>query len=224
MKVVVDDKSYIIKKPGRKEIERAKAEQNRTFKKYLESGDYFLREELYDILRKRGFWNDEKQKELEKLKEEIAKREKVFEEGGVELEEAKQKAFETRLLRMQLLTLTIKEREYDDHTVDAKADNAYFDALVAECVYDEEGNKIFSSYQDYEDNKDEEYASTCARALGNMLFDVDSFEKELPENKFLLEYEFVDEDLNIIDNEKEPQEEEEVEFKPFLKNGEPVQK
>lgn len=224
MKVTVGEKNYVIRKPGHKEVTKAKMESNKVFKKCLSSDEFFLRDELYTILRDRGFWNDEKEKELQDLKKTIVDKELVLKKGGIELDEAKNVALELRVLRYRLLLLTAKEREFDSLTVEAQADNAYFDSLVAESVFDEEGNKIFSSLQDYEEKRSEEYAYTCAEKLGEMLYDINNFEKELPENKFLVEYGFANEDLKLIEEDNEEEEKEEVVFSPFLKNGEPVQK
>lgn len=224
MKVEVDGKTYVVKEPGRKEVAAAKLVSNKVFKQSLSSDEFFLRDELYTILRKRGFWNDEKEKELLSIKQKIVDKELVLKRGGIELDEAKEIALSLRVLRYQLLILTAKEREFDHLTVESQADNAYFDALVAECVFDEEGNKIFSSLDDYNQKRNEEYAYVCAEKLAEMVFDISDFEKNLPENKFLTEYGFVDENLKLIESESESdsKEEEEVKFSPFLKNGEPV--
>jgi hypothetical protein len=225
MKVTVEEKNYIVKKPGQKELSKAKLESNRVFKKALSTDEYFLREELYNILRKRGFWNDEKEDELNDLRKQIGEKELVLSKGGIELNEAKEVALTLRLLRYKLLLLTAKEREFDELTVEAQSDNAYFDTLVSECVYDEEGKKVYSSYQDYLDKKSETYSYECASALAEMLYEFKDFERTLPENSFLLEYGFVDSELKLIEDEVvEEKEEEVVTFKPFLKDGEPVNK
>lgn len=222
MKVEVEGKEYIVRTPGQKEIRKAKLESNKVFKNCLSSDEYFLREELYTILRKRGYWNDTKEKELVELRKAIEEQETVLSKGGIELDEAKNVALKLKLLRYQLMILTAKEREFDILTVEAMADNAYFDYLVSECVFDSEGNKVFSSYQDYQDKKEEEYAYKCAESLSSLLFDFEDFEKKLPENDFLISYGFMNDDLTLIETE-EKEEEEKVEFKPFLRNGEPIQ-
>jgi hypothetical protein len=224
MKVTVEEKDYFVRKPGQKELNKAKLESNKAFKKALSSDEYFLREELYTILRKRGFWNDDKEKELNELRQLMIEKEAVLKKGGIELNEAKDVALTLRLLRYKLLLLTAKEREFDELTVEAYSDNAYFDTLVSECVFDAEGKKIYSSLQDYLDKKTEEYSFACATALSEIIYEFKDFEKSLPENTFLLEYGFVDEELKLIEEEKTVEEEEVIEFKPFLKNGEPVNK
>lgn len=223
MKVTVNEKEYVVRNPGQKEINKAKLESNKIFKKCLSSDEYFLREELYTILRKRGYWNDDKETELTQLRKDLNEQEEILKKGGIELDAAKDVALRLKLLRYQLILLTAKEREFDMLTVEAMADNAYFDYLVAESVFDSEGNKVFSSYQDYQDKKEEEYAYKCAETLSTMMFDFEDFEKKLPENEFLLEYGFMNDDLSLVETE-EKVEEEKVEFKPFLRNGEPVQK
>jgi len=222
MKVTVNEKEYIVRNPGQKEIRKAKLESNKVFKKCLSSDEYFLREELYTVLRKRGYWNDQKEGELKQLRKEIDEQEEILKKGGIELDEAKNVALKLKFLRYQLILLTAKEREFDMLTVEAMADNCYFDYLVSECVFDSEGNKVFSSYQDYQDKKEEEYAYKCAESLSSLLFDFEDFEKKLPENDFLISYGFMNDDLTLIETE-EKIEEEKVEFKPFLRNGEPIQ-
>lgn len=223
MKVTVEEKVYVVKKPGQKELSRAKLESNKVFKRSISSDEFFLREELYNILRNRGFWNDEKENELNDLRKQIEEKEVVLKKGGIELQEAKEVALTLKLLRYKLLLLTAKEREFDELTVEAQSDNAYFDALVSECVFDEEGNKVYSSYQDYLSKKSEDYSYQCASALADIIYEFKNFEKTLPENSFLLEYGFIDEELQLIEEEV-VEEDEVVEFKPFLKNGEPINK
>ena len=223
MKVTVDEKVYVVKKPGQKELSRAKLESNKVFKRSISSDEFFLREELYNILRNRGFWNDEKENELNDLRKQIEEKEVILKKGGIELQEAKEVALTLKLLRYKLLLLTAKEREFDELTVEAQSDNAYFDALVSECVFDEEGNKVYSSYQDYLGKKSEDYSYQCASALADIIYEFKNFEKTLPENSFLLEYGFIDDELQLIEEEV-VEEEKVVEFKPFLKNGEPINK
>ena len=108
--------------------------------------------------------------------------------------------------------------------------------MVALCSYDEQGNKLFKNLEDYLSKSTEDYAVACARELSSVIYGItEDWEKELPENKFLLEYKFIDEDLNYINEEgkkvdsqgnlleDKPAQEQKKEKKPFLKNGNPVE-
>lgn len=204
VKVVVDgvEKKYFIAKPGAKQESQAKLESNKKFREALGSQAYF-REELNKVLIERGIWTEAEDKQLQEYQEKIAENIRILdEEGGIELEEAKKLAMETRKYRLAQILLSHKLREHDAYTVEGQCDNAYFDTLVALCSYDEEGNRLFKSYEDYLDKAGEEYAVACAKELSKLLYGLeDNWEKELPENKFLIEYKFVDEDLNYIDSQ-----------------------
>lgn len=203
VKVTIDgvEKKYFVSKPTAKQEAFAKLESNKAFRAAI-NGDSFFREELTTKLIERGIWSDKEEEQLQTYQNKIRENLEKLDEGGIELLEAKKLALEIRHNRMALMILSAKLREHDKYTIEAQCDNAFFDALVALCSLDEEGKQVFKSYDDYLEKSTEEYARLLAGELSRIMFDFnDDWEKELPENKFLLEYKFVDEDLNFINEE-----------------------
>lgn len=235
VKVVVngEEKKYFVSKPTAKQDALAKLEANKKFREALDGGSY-LREELNKKLMERGIWSDKEDKELKDRQTKLIECLNKLEEGGIELTEARELAIEAKRSRIAIVLLSHKLREHDGQTVEGQSDNAYFDTLVSLCSLDEEGNRLFKSYEDYLEKSSEDYAVACATELSSLVFGLnDDWEKELPENKFLLEYKFIDEEMNYIDSEgrkvdsegnlvKEKEGPTVKEKKPFLVNGNPV--
>lgn len=233
-KVVIGDVTYYVAYPGPREEGDAKLESSKRFSEALESGAC-LREQLQKTLIKKGVWEDGDDKKLEDYTKSIQDNLKVIDSGGIDVYEARKLAIEIGKARFKMVNLLGKLREHDQYTVEGQADNAYFDSLVSSCCYNEDGSKLFKSYADYIEKSKEEYSVACAKKLGSMVYGInDDFYKSLPENKFLQEYGFLNDDLEFVNEEGETvdedykkveiKEEEKVERKPFLKNGEPIVK
>ena len=100
----------------------------------------------------------------------------------------------------------------DSNTAEGQADNTRFNYLMACCVVDNDtGKPIFvdedgnPSLSEYEKDASEDYLVEAAGKLAEMLYGLDDdYESKLPENKFLKQYNFVNEDLKLIDSEGRP--------------------
>jgi hypothetical protein len=69
-------------------------------------------------------------------------------------------------------------------------------------VYKDSENKYFASLEDYMGRIDDPVALAGAQKLANMIYGLDNnFEKNLPENKFLRKYKFVNDKLRFIDKQ-----------------------
>jgi hypothetical protein len=76
--------------------------------------------------------------------------------------------------------------------------------LVANCTFRENGSKLYNSLEEYRENADSDLGFAAASALASMLYSVDKdFEAKLPENKFLKMFNFVNEDLSLVNNKGE---------------------
>lgn len=191
---------YVIK-PGHKEFAGSKIASNKAFKEAIESGCYF-REKLKSVMEAQNLWDQEKEDRLNSLTEQIRQNVLKLKRGGIKKSEAKNIALETRKLRVEHAALLSKTRELDSFTVEGQAENAGFDYLVSVCTVDEEAKPIFKSLDDYRDRGSEDVAFLAAKELSKILFDMnDDWEKELPENKFLIEHKFCDEKLRLINSE-----------------------
>ena len=175
---------------------------NRAFRDALESGA-LLRNKLEDHMRQQGIWDDEKQKQLDDVQRAILENEKKIAKGGIRLKVAKDLALEMSDKRVEMRNILMQRNSLDGNTAEGQADNARFDYLVsASLVYSDSGKPYFKDLADYRNRSTEPVAIEAARRLAQLVYGLDSnYEKNLPENKFLSDFEFVDNDLRLINNE-----------------------
>jgi hypothetical protein len=101
---------------------------------------------------------------------------------------------------MEALTLQSEKNEYDSYTAEAQAEGAKITALVSMCLKNEKGESVFKDEDDYREKQEEPWALEGASKLATMVYGIDEgWEADLPENKFLKKYGFVDENLRLID-------------------------
>ena len=175
---------------------------NRAFRDALESGA-LLRNKLEDHMRQQGIWDDEKQQQLDDVQRAILENEKKIAKGGIRLKVAKDLALEMSDKRVEMRNILMQRNSLDGNTAEGQADNARFDYLVsASLVYSDSGKPYFKDLADYRNRSTEPVAIEAARRLAQLVYGLDSnYEKNLPENKFLSDFEFVDNDLRLINNE-----------------------
>ena len=166
------------------------------------------KKELGKFMKKQGIWDKEQQKEENTLKQEIIDLEKSLYLGDgkkpVPLEEGKKIAIEIRKKRNELRDLIGERLSLEGNTAEALADNARFDYLVTRCTTYEDGNLVYNSVEEYSSNSDDEIAFSAATTLAEMMYSLeDDFEKKLPENKFLLEFNLVNNDLSLVNQDGE---------------------
>ena len=202
-----NEKIVIVRKPNHNQLTEAQLYSAKIFNKAKDSGAC-LRSKLNDFLISEGVWSEDNQNKLVELNNEIAEKLNYLSTGKnkegkkLKLSEGKQFAIDIRNCRYDANQLLTRLRTNDAYTIEGQAENARFDMLVALCCFDEEGNKIFSSIEDYYDKREEQYAVDAASKVASIVYELnDDWEKELPENKFLLEYKFVDEKLRYIDRQ-----------------------
>ncbi len=190
-----------VTRPTREESAQAQIVASKIFKDAVLSGA-LIRKTLEDILIKQGVWNSEKQAKADKLDEEIREKLIKLKSGGIKLSEARDLAIEIRIGRMNRTMLMSERNAHDEFTAESQSENAKFDYLASVCLKDEEGKLIFKDVEEYKD-ADEPYVNEAAGKLANLLYGLDDeWETNLPENQFLKKYEFVDQDLRLINKDK----------------------
>lgn len=196
-----EGKSYAVLNPTAKANEDAGMEYNRVFSKALLSGA-LLRERLDQFMREQGLWDDKKEEAYVNFLKKLSDKEKSLQSGGIKLSEARQLALEMRTIRAALQTLIAEKNTLDTNTAQGQAENARFNNLLVSClVYNDTGEKVFADVDDY--STDESGLSvSAAEHFANMYFGLDkNYEKNLPENKFLVEYDFADEENRLINKD-----------------------
>lgn len=201
-KVTIDNKEieFVVKSPSFKDQREAQKVYNRAFSDAVKAGS-IIRARLDDLMKEQGLWDDRKEKTYKDLQLKILEKDKVLAKGGISIKVAKQIAIEMKSLRDELRDLISTRTTLDSHTAEGQADNARFNYLVSACVvYKDTNQPYFQGYEDYLNRSVETVAITGAQKLANMIYGLDNdFEKNLPENKFLKKYKFVNDNLEYID-------------------------
>ena len=160
-----------------------------------------VRAKLDDLLEDQGLWNDEKQAKFTLLQKELADGEKRLAKGGFSLNEAKDLAIKMKSVRDEIRELISVRTSLDNHSAEGQADNARFNYLVSACVvYNDTKQPYFNNMEDYLNRSTEQVAILGAQNLANMMYGLDNnYEANLPENKFLKKYKFIDNKLRYVD-------------------------
>jgi hypothetical protein len=185
-------------------LHKRQLEHNRAFREAIESGA-ILREALDKFMRDQNLWDDSKQKEYEDLNKKLADGENALAAGGIKLSEARRLAVQMRLYRLQLRSLLSERLNLDTYTAQGQAENHAFNWMLVKCVVnDSNGEQYFKSLSDYTERIREEAASDCATVFASMTYGLPKdYQKELPENQFLVKYKLVDEQLRLINSDNQ---------------------
>jgi len=193
---------FLIRSPSFRDQREAQKVYNQAFSDAVKSG-CIVRGRLNDLLKEQGLWDDQKEMRLNTIQHEILGHEQTLAKGGIGLQKARSVALEMRKLRDDLRDLISSRTNLDNNTAEGQADNARFNYLVSCClVYSDNKKGYFNSYEDYLNRSSEEIAIKAAQILASKLYGLDdNYEKNLPENKFLKQYKFVDDNLRFINKE-----------------------
>ena len=196
-----DPKVLYLIDPDAKINKQAQLAYNRAFRDALQSGA-ILRQKLDDVLRDQEIWDDKKEARYNEILRTLNDNEKNLKQGGIKLSEAKELAEEMAVVRAEFRSLIAERTAMDGNTAEGQADNARFNYLVYACTVNTKNETVFKNVEDYEDNAIEPFALEAAKQLAEKLYGLDSnYETTLPENKFLKNYGFVDDELRRIDSD-----------------------
>ena len=192
----------MLKSPGSSEQVEAQLEYNRAFTAALQSGA-LLRQKLSDYMTKQGIWNEDKQKKNDEYVARIQSLEEILMKGGIRLSEAKEFAMELKSIRSEFQDFLAERNSLDQNSAEGQADNARFSELVRCCILNPKTKKpYFLTQKDYQDNAGEPWVIEAAGQLASMIYGLpEDYDSTLEENKFLKEFEFVDEDLRLLNED-----------------------
>lgn len=192
----------LIKMPTPKDYRDSQVAYNKAFREALDSGA-LLRQKLNDYMRTQNLWDDNKQKKYEKILEEINGMEDSLKAGGIRLSEAKKIALDLRSKRDEFKELLSERNALDANSAEGQADNARFAALIRLCVLNPDTKTpYFPEEKDYDAQSTQPWVISAAEKLGGLLYGLDpNYEKNLEENKFLREFEFVNDELKFINKD-----------------------
>tara|TARA_B100000085_G_scaffold167785_2_gene152661 strand:+ start:169 stop:1074 length:906 start_codon:yes stop_codon:yes gene_type:complete len=198
-----EEKEFVIRTPSLQDQREAQKVYNQAFTDAIKS-KAVVRARLDDLLKEQGLWDDEKQVKFDTLQKEISESEARLAKGGFSLKDARNVAIHIKELRAEMRDLISVRTSLDNHSAEGQADNQRFNYLVSACVvYKEDNNKkYFNNMEDYLEKATDPVAVLGAQHLANMLYGLDNdYESNLPENKFLKKYKFVDSEFRYINKE-----------------------
>tara|TARA_R100000808_G_scaffold23947_1_gene53957 strand:- start:4240 stop:5154 length:915 start_codon:yes stop_codon:yes gene_type:complete len=196
------EQKYAVRVPTVEEIKKANAIRATSFNEALSRGD-LLRDQLEGELRNRKLWNDKREAQYQTLRQEVLDGEFQLQKGGIRLSQARQIALEMSQKRDEMITLLSSRTDLDSNTCEGKADAARFNYLFACClVYDETDAPYFPrNIDDYLLNQDDPVAVAGASEFYYLISGNDSIDQNLPENKFLHKFKFIDDKMRLIDKD-----------------------
>ena len=205
----LDGKTYKVRLPNSKEREEGERIHAKAFATALKNGG-FLEGNIYKVARENGLWDDEKEAAVAATRQELADKQKILDEGGIELDHAKQVALAMKELRYKLLLENFILEEIRAQSVNRKADAARQDYFVSCCVLDDKDKPVFKGLDDFYTRQNEDIVGMSAFAFQKVWYNYNEKTFSFPEDEFLAEF-------NLLDPAPEP-----VKRKPFLKDGKPI--
>ena len=168
---------------------------------YAQTEGVLLESQLRDVIRKKGLWDDEKQKHLDTLDKRILDSESLLpdEKGrvrskGVTLSRAREAALQMRTDRVSRMLLLSDFSKHRAQTAEAQSEEDRFRYLTAECVvHADTGKPYFESVDDYLNRMDDPDVVKAAQTFAEFYFGHDpEWETKTPEMAFLIRYKMVD--------------------------------
>lgn len=162
-------------------------------------------------LKNLGIWTDSDEQKVKDIYKSISERERLLAAGGskgITKSKAKTICKEIITLRDDLTEIISKRRELDRLTLESQVEQANFDFLISMCVLDEEGVRLFSSVEDYQEKVGQPWVYAAASKLSEIVFGSNEEDprKDLVEYKTLIKlgfmndtYEWVNSDGHRID-------------------------
>lgn len=239
-----NDVTVFVIPPSKSDYREADVVEKKMFAKLINEKDEngkstaILRSRLYEIAEQQGLWDEEKSEQEIALARKINENIDKLKKGGIKLSEGRELALEITECRQKINAMHAPLSDLKRYSVESQCMDAAFEFLFVKCLRDEDGNQIYQTVEEYKDGPDHPWLFEASSYFANSYYGLeDNWENELPENKFLIKYKFVDEELNFIDKDgnkvtrdgtpvKEVEEEkkEEEEFAPFVDDeGNPVE-
>ena len=192
----------LVKRPTAQDYRDSQVAYNKEFRNALDSGG-LLRHKLVEYMEEQGIWSDEKQQKNDSFVAQIRSKEDALKAGGIKLSDAKDIALELRNLRSEFQLFLAERNALDGNSVEGQADNARFSFLVLKCLLNPKSKTpLFASQKDYDKVAGEPYMVEASAELANMLYGLDpDYAQNLEENKFLKEFNFVNDDLRLVYND-----------------------
>jgi len=192
----------LLRQPTPQDYRDSQIEYNKAFTGALKSKAP-LRQKIVSIMREQNIWDDDKQRQHDQLITEISSYEDKLKGGGIRLSEAREVALLLREKREDFRELLSEKNALDQNSAEGQADNARFSELIRLCMLDPNTKKpCFIDQKAYDSQAEQPWVVKAASELAGMIYGLDpDYDKNLEENKFLKEFNFVNEELEFINEE-----------------------
>lgn len=194
----------IVRKPSNAVMSAAQRKGALVWTQCIQEG-VMTKKELEKVLEDRGIWTKAKAQQQANILKEISELEKkLYLSRGVTLKtsEGKKIAIQMRRKRIELRDLLAEKVSLEQNTAESLSDNAKFDYIVSQCTFDINELPVYNSIDDYSNRSDDPIAFAAASALAAMLYSLDKdFEMKLPENKFLAKFDYINDDLHLVNKQ-----------------------
>lgn len=198
-------KDLLIKKPSGQEGVEAQKVYAKAWNEALKNGAP-LRAQVDTLLVERGLWSDTKEKELTSQAKVLQKEIDRLNKGGISLAEGRGIGLAVRNLRYDFNRLALEKSVLDNNTVEGQAEIAKINYLISVCtVYNITKKRVYKDLEQFYNESNEKTAIEASNAFMSFVYNLNAdYEKEYPENKFLLKYKFINDKLQVLNDDGKP--------------------
>jgi hypothetical protein len=194
------EKEFAVVRPNLQLLNEANKLRSKIFTQLFEAGT-MLRQQVDTHLKDRNIWNEKLQAEYDAIQSEVIEDTQKLERGGIKLNDARQIAIDIAEKRQTLVSMLVDRSDLDNLTCEGQADNERFNFLFANClVYNDTGEKVYpNGLEDYMKNTSTDVAIKGATEFYYLMSNSESLDDQLPENKFLKKFNFVDDQMRFTE-------------------------
>jgi len=197
-----EEKAYAIVAPSLEITQEGQRVYNTAFASAIAS-KAMLRAKVDDFAREQGLWDDAKLEQVKELRKKVSDQELQILEGGIKLSEAKKVAINIRRDRNRLRILLGATNTLDSHTAESQAESARFNYLVSACtVYNDTDKPVWANTEEFLNSKDVALSEAAQSKYAALMWGVDeNYDANLPENTFLKEFGFINDALQLVNED-----------------------
>jgi hypothetical protein len=206
--IKVGDTEIVINDPTNKILQDAQMVYNLKMAELIKKAasghqSLLLKSQLDEYLNMLGIWTKNDGLELITKQIELRSLEKLLKQGGIKLSDGREIAVRMQQLRNDLMELFKKRSQFDSTTIEAQADQYKFiHVLVSTVINRDTEVPYFINVQDYLNREQDNDSIEIAKNVAMMFFGYDDKSLEsLPENKWLKDYKFIDNNNRLINKD-----------------------
>jgi hypothetical protein len=202
------DQALSAVRPKADDLNKGDVARNAAFGRYMRQG-VPLKSKLLEWARDQGVWDEAKAAELAKIDADLFADLSLLPDAagrvakpGLKASDLRDAAVRVRVNRNRRVRLLEPVNALDAQTAEGMSEEDKFRAVLVRCVLDAAGRPFFASVEDYLERADEPAAELAARHFATLYYGVEEdYQREFPENRFLLSRKMCDESLHLVDRQ-----------------------